>query len=152
MTECDAHEARRTHARFRRDDIGAFLRYAAIGLAQNAVFYSLALILISVGFAAWHATAILFPVAVALSFLANRAWSFADRKRAPAEFRKYILVYAIAYPAAVAMTWAQERVGVPSWLASLITLIVAAIGIFLVLNRWVFRKTPTGEINPTTHF
>lgn len=127
------------------DDLIAFFRYGLTGVALNAFFYGATLALIQLGFSAWQATAILFPVGLTSSFLANRAWSFAGRKRSRAELRKYFLVYAVAYPAVVVMTWAQERSGVESWLASLISLVVAAFAVFLALNIWVFRKEPAAE-------
>src|SRR5215831_2893242 len=149
MTECDVDDDKSTRTGFERSDLGALLRYAVVGVAQNAAFYGLALVLIYSGLAAWQATAILFPIAVAISFLLNRSWSFAGRKRTSAEFRKYFLVYATAYPATIVITWAQERAGVPSWLASLITLVISAILIFLVLNLWVFRKGHGTELHST---
>jgi len=147
MTEGEVPRDRASRAPFQSKDFSAFVRYAVVGVTNNLGFYGLTLVLLYLRFTAWQATAILFPVAVALSFLLNRSWSFTGRTRAPAEFRKYLVVYTVAYPVAITMTWAQERVGVPSWLASLATLAVAAVGIFLALDGWVFRKASTDEIH-----
>jgi putative flippase GtrA len=148
MTNRGADDDKQALTLVPRSDRGAFVRYAIVGVAQNATFYGLALILIYRGFAAWQATAILFPIAVGTSFLLNRSWSFAGRQRTSAAFQKYFLVYAAAYPVSIVMTWAQERAGVPSWLASLITLFVSAAGIFLALNLWVFGRASTAETAP----
>jgi|SRR6185312_1669027 len=125
----------------RSDDFAAFARYAVVGAAQNAFFYGLILIAVSFHFRAWQAILLTYPVAVAASFAANRFWSFASRRRTPREIRKYLLLYAATYPLAVSMTWAQEHAGVPSWLASLNTVMIAAAGVFFLLNYWVFPKT-----------
>lgn len=140
MTECNARTNRPLREQLRSDDFAAFVRYAVVGVGQNAFFYGLMLAAVSVNFRAWQAILIVYPIAVASSFVANRLWSFAGRKRTPREFQKYLLVYAIVYPAAVVLTLVQEQAGVPSWLASLITLSAAAIGIFLALKYWVFGK------------
>jgi putative flippase GtrA len=123
-----------------RDGFVAFIRYAVIGIAQNLLFYGITLAALYLGFAAWQAILILYPVAAASSFAANRLWSFAGHKRTPMEFQKYLVVYALTYPIVVGLTWAQEQFGIRSYLASLITLLTAAVGIFLVLNYWVFAE------------
>jgi len=123
----------------RRGDLGALVRYGVVGVAQNGLAYAVTLVLIWLGLKAWQATLILYPVAAILSFAANRAWSFGNRARHGAQFRKYVFLYVAVYPCAVALNWIQERSGVPSWLASLLSLAVASVGMFLALNYWVFR-------------
>src|SRR4029078_7863031 len=116
-----ANDSRTARARF-APDFASLMRYGVVGIVLNALFYGFALVLLYLHFAAWQATLMLYPVAVVLSFIANRLWSFAGRKRTRTEFQKYLLVYAVTSPIAVSLTWAQERAGVPSWLASLTTL------------------------------
>jgi putative flippase GtrA len=124
----------------RHGDVRALLRYGVVGVAQNGLVYAFALGLIWAGLKAWQAALILYPLATAVSFAANRGWSFGDRAREPAQLRKYVFLYVAVYPCAVALNWVQEHMGVPSWLASLVTLIAGAVGMFLALNFWVFRK------------
>jgi putative flippase GtrA len=127
-------------AMVRHGDLKALARYGMVGVAQNGLAYAATLVLIWLGLKAWQATLILYPVATVLSFIANRAWSFGDRARHGAQFRKYVFLYVAVYPCAVALNWIQEWAGVPSWLASLVTLLAAAAGMFWALNYWVFRK------------
>jgi putative flippase GtrA len=119
----------------------AFLRYIAVGAVQNALFYGLMLLLLSVGAAAWQSMAVLYPIATIVSFFAHRSWSFGARAISRWQFPRYICVYAMAYPAVICMTWFQEEIGVPSWLALLVTMAIAVIGIYLALARWVFRRS-----------
>jgi len=121
-----------------RVDSPRLVRYATIGIAQNGFFYLVALVLIWFGWQAWQAVVVLTPPAIAITFWANRAWTFSGRARDRRQVRRYLLVYGLNYVFAVAFTWGQEAVGVPSWLASLITVGVAAIGNFLALNFLVF--------------
>jgi putative flippase GtrA len=124
----------------RRNDVGALLRYGAVGVAQNGAVYAVTLVLIWMGLKAWQAALILYPIATLISFAANRSWSFGGRSRQSQQLRKYLFLYVGVYPCAVALNWVQEQAGVPSWLASLTTLLMGAAGMFLALNYWVFRK------------
>jgi putative flippase GtrA len=117
----------------------AFRRYAIVGAAQNALFYGIMLLALGLGAAAWKAMALLYPVATTLSFFAHRSWSFGARTISRWQFPRYVFVYTAAYPSVVCLTWFQEEIGVPSWLALLVTMAVAVIGIYLALDRWVFR-------------
>lgn len=119
-------------------DARSFVRYATIGIAQNAAFYGFGLILLWLGLRAWQVTALSYPAATMISFVANRRWSFAQRMRDPKSVQKYVLVYTLAYPAAVATTRLQDLFGLPGWLAILNTMIAAVFGLFLLLNYWVF--------------
>ncbi len=121
-------------------DFASFWRYVAIGVLNNGGAYVFGLILLALGLRAWQATAIMYPLATAVSFYGNRKWSFATRATDRAQFSKYICVYAIAYPAAVGLTWSQERHGVPAWLATLVTMSIAVIAIYMALSYWVFRS------------
>jgi putative flippase GtrA len=119
-------------------DARSFLRYATVGVAQNAAFYGMGLILLWIGLRAWQVTAVSYPAATLISFVANRRWTFTQRMRDPKSLQKYILVYTAVYPAAVAATRLQELFGLPGWLAILNTTIAAVFGLFLLLNHWVF--------------
>lgn len=121
----------------------SFGRYAIVGLVQNAAFYGLALLLIWHGWFAWQASALLTPIAIATTFVANRSWTFSGHSRVPGQFPRYVAVYSLAYAFTVGFNWLQEASGVPSWLAALISIGVTAVGIYLALNFWVFRRAPT---------
>jgi putative flippase GtrA len=123
-----------------RRGLTVFVRYATIGVAQNAFFYALTLLFLTQGWAAWQATVILYPIAVTISFALNRSWSFAAHGRSWSQLRNYAAVYVLAYPITIFLNWVQEHAGVPSWLASLVTLVASAVAIFLALRLWVFRS------------
>lgn len=124
-----------------KGELRALIRYGAVGIAQNLLMYAITLGFIWWGLKAWQVTALLYPIATTISFAANRSWSFDDRVRRRGDFLRYVAVYVAVYPAAIALNWIQETAGVPSWLASLVTLVAGAVAIFCALNYWVFRKT-----------
>lgn len=115
-----------------------FTRYAVVGLSQNAASYLAFLLLTYSGLRGWQAMAILYPLAVCITFLVNRSWSFATKERSTGQFLRYISVYVGAYPISIGFLWALEFAGTPSWLAGLMTIGATAVLIFLGLNFWVF--------------
>lgn len=123
-----------------RYELGAFIRYGVVGVGQNALSYGCLLLLLTLGWPAWTATALIYPVAVLVSFIINRAWSFGERQRSRGELVRYIAVYVMIYPLAVAAVWAMEHAGLPGWLASAIAMVAAAVGAFVLMNYWVFRR------------
>jgi putative flippase GtrA len=126
-------------------DFASFRRYAVVGILNNAGAYAFGLLLLALGLTAWQSIALMYPVATTVSFYANRRWSFGARPIERSQFPKYVCVYAVVYPAAIALTWWQEHMGIPSWLATLGTMGAAVMGIFLALNCWVFPRKPSSE-------
>src|SRR3954463_8227842 len=98
----------------RRGDILVFARYGVVGVVQNGLFYGLALGMLWLNFKAWQGLALLFPLAVTISFLVNRSWSFGNRQSSRQQFRNYAFVYVVAYPLTIAFTWIQEYWGIAS--------------------------------------
>lgn len=122
-----------------RPQLGTLIRYGLVGAAQNGLAYAALLGLIFLGLKAWQATAILYPVAATVSYVAHRTISFrADA--APRQRLRYGVVYVAMYGAAVGLNWAQERAGVPSWAAALVTMVVSAVAMFALLRWWVFPQ------------
>jgi putative flippase GtrA len=116
-------------------------RFGIVGLAQNATCYALTLVLVWAGLAAWQAVLLVNPIAVAVTFFVHRGWSFSDTG-AKGQWWKYAVTYVLAYIYAVLFTWAQESVGIPSWLAIVVTTITAAGAIYVSLRLFVFRDNP----------
>jgi putative flippase GtrA len=123
----------------RSSNLVSLQRYVLVGLTQNGLFYGALLLLLWCGLRAWQATVMLYPGAVLISFLVNRRWSFAGRKMSGGQLHRYIIVYVAAYFTAIFLNWTQEKVGITSWLAGLITMAIMAGVLFAALNWWVFR-------------
>jgi len=128
-----------------RSTSGALARYVILGVGQNAVLYLATLGLLALGLAGWVALAIVYPIGVVMSFLLNRAWSFAGRERVRGQFARHVVVYAAAYPLTLGLSWLLEHF-VHAWLATGLTIgIIAAVN-FTTSNLWVYphRKVETG--------
>jgi putative flippase GtrA len=67
----------------------------------------------------------------------NRAWSFAGRRRTRGQFVRHVIVYALAYPLTLGISWLLEQV-VFAWLATALTIGIIAVAIFLAANRWIY--------------
>jgi putative flippase GtrA len=130
----------------RPSSLVSLLRYVLVGLTQNGLFYIAMLLLLWCGLRAWQATIILYPVAVLISFLINRRWSFAGRKMSGEQLHRYVFVYVAAYFSTIFLNWAQEKAGVPAWLAVLITMAIMVGVIFAALNWWVFRERQSDPV------
>lgn len=125
----------------------SFLRYAVVGLIQNGASYLIGLVLIALGWTAWQVMGALTPLAVLATFLANRYWSFSERRGSipRAALGRYVVAYGLAYPVAMGLAYAIERLGVPAWLTLLLTIGIAAVALYLALNFWVFRTEDGGK-------
>lgn len=131
---------REQFARLRDRDMASFSKAVAVGLCQNATFYGVTLLLLWMGWAAWEATMLCYPIGVLGSFLANRYWSFARRPRDVGQLLRYAALYVGIYPVAVGLNWIQENAGIASWLASLLTMAMVAPLMLAALGFWVFSE------------
>ena len=120
-----------------RTTSAAFVRYVVVGLAQNGLLYLVSLGLLLLGLKGWGALAITYPFGVLLSFLLNRAWSFAGRRRMRGQFFRHVIVYAVAYPVTLGLSWLLERF-LYAWLATGLTIGIIAVAIFIAVNLWVY--------------
>lgn len=120
-----------------RTTSAALVRYAVVGLAQNGFLYLLTLGLLALGLPGWGALAITYPLGILVSFLLNRAWSFAGRRRMRGQFVRHVIVYLVVYPVTLGISWLLERVTY-AWLATGLTIGIIAVAIFVAANLWVY--------------
>ena len=117
----------------------SFIRYAVVGAAQNGVMLGAMMLLQINGLAVWQAVGICYPVAICLSFLANRLWSFSSRPRRKGQFLAYAAVYVTAYPFAMGVALLGEAVELGPLLSAIASIVASAAFIFLALSFWVFQ-------------
>ena len=118
----------------------AMIRFGIVGVGQNLISYAVLMALVALGLKAWQAFAIIYPLAVLATFVANRNWVFVGRRNRPDQFARYIATYAAGYPISLLLSHTLVGAGFAQWSAALITILVLAGGIYLSLNLWVFRK------------
>jgi putative flippase GtrA len=122
------------------DTLGALFRYGVVGIGQNLVAYAATLGLMAAGLAAWQATAVVYPLATLMSFVANKLWSFQKRPKSTGQFIRFVTAYILVYPIATGITWGLVAAGVDPRLATLASIGGSAVILFIVLTLWVFPK------------
>jgi putative flippase GtrA len=123
---------------------GEFVRFAVVGVLQNALNVAVFALLTAVG--AHYAVAAIVAALAALlaSFVFNRAWTFRGR-HAPIHRQgaRYALVYASAVGLGVLiLTFLVEVAGVQEVPAQVAAILIVAPLSFLVQRSWVFRAPP----------
>jgi len=127
-----------------------FARFAIVGIAQNGTNLAVFALAVALGVPFVLAAAIAAVVALALSFLLNRRWTFpgtGDRTRGRA--MRFVLVWlafvAIALPTLALLVDVAHLPSVPA--QALIILVGAPVSYF-VQRRWTFRPTDLTTIEP----
>lgn len=117
-----------------------FLRFAAIGLASNAVLYTGYLILTALGLNEKIAMTILYIMGVAQTFIFNKRWTFSFEGGNSAPFIRYCLSYAAGYLLNLLTLYVfVDHLGQPHQLVQAFALVEVAIFLFLLHKFWVFR-------------
>lgn len=126
--------------------IGEAVRFGAVGVAQNALNVGVFALASALG-AGYQAAAVLAGfVALVVSFVLNRWWTFTARA-APlgAQGARYVLVFCAAIALGVGiLTLLVEATGIDEVLGQVIAILVVAPLSFLAQRAWVFRGA-TGD-------
>ncbi len=121
--------------------IWQFLRYSIVGLISNGLLYIIYLGLTWEGMGYMTAMSLLYITGTAITFHANRNWTFNNKDVPLPQLIKYILTYALGYLFNLLILWLgviylkfqhQPTQG--------FAIILVAFFIFLVLKFWVFPQ------------
>ena len=120
---------------------GEFVRFAVVGVLQNAL--NVAVFAFATGLGVHYRLAAVIAALAALlaSFTLNRGWTFPGRA-APIHHQgaRYALVFAAAVALGVVLlTFFVEVAGLPEVAAQVAAILVVAPLSFLVQRAWVFR-------------
>ena len=120
--------------------LGQMLRYSLVGVVHNLVGYLLYLAATYYGAEPKAAMSVLFVIAVAASFLLNRAWSFKDSNPMAGSAGRFLAVYGAGYLLNLAvLVIFVDRLGYPhQWVQGLAAMGIAGL-LFLVNRHFVFR-------------
>lgn len=117
-----------------------FWRYGAVGLASNLALYGLYLVMTGWGMPPKLAMTLLYAAGTAQTFVLNKHWSFRSSGPAAAQFRRYVLAYALGY--GLNLFGLHLLVDILHWphqVAQGILIIAIAMMLFLLQKFWVFR-------------
>ena len=126
-----------------------FVRYGICGIGAVAADYAtFGLLTRAAGWGPVAAQMLSRPAGGVVSFLANRFWTFRDRKGAalPVQFVRYAVVWTAAYGLSVAAVWAYSKL-IPDqpFAAKVLADGTVVLFSFLANRHWTFRAAaPAG--------
>jgi len=118
------------------------LRFLVVGFANTAVGLGVIFCAKALGLGDVTANMVGYAVALMFSFALNKQWTFGFRGRAAAAFLRFLLVFAVAYAANLAVVVLLiDHAGVESHLAHLLG-IVPYTALFYAGSRWYTFDSP----------
>jgi putative flippase GtrA len=117
------------------------LRFVLTGVANTAVGL-LVIVLCAqwLGWSPYAANAAGYVAGLALGYLLNRGWTFGDQRRATVTAPRYVIAFAIAYGANVAVLAAGlHALALPAPLAQALALTTYSVVFFLLCRYFVFE-------------
>lgn len=125
----------------RRPLVRQLIRYGTVGLAINAVGYLAYLALTLLGTAPKIAVTILYAVAVAVGFVANRNLTFGHEGRLDRAAVRYVTVQFSGYLLNLAiLEIGVDRRGYPHELVQALAVFIVAAFLFVAMKLFVFRS------------
>lgn len=77
--------------------LGELVRFGIVGVAHNLLGYLVYLLVTWLGTEPKLAVALLYPIGTAISFFANRQWTFGDKGRVGSSMPRYLAMHAFGY-------------------------------------------------------
>ena len=124
-----------------------FIRYAAVGLASNALVYLLYLLTTWLGVGPKTAMTSLYMLGVLQTFVMNKRWSFRFGGSTAPALARYATAYALGYVVnLLALVLLVDRAGLPHQLVQGVMILVVAVMLFIAQRYWVFAQRAGGDI------
>jgi putative flippase GtrA len=123
---------------------GEAIRFAAVGVLQNALNVGVFALALAVGLHYQLAAVTAGLAALVVSFLLNRHWTFTTTGAGiGGQGIRYALVFAAAVALGVGvLTLLVETTGIPKVAGQVVAILVVAPLSFLAQRAWVFRAPP----------
>ncbi|OOL38147.1 GtrA family protein [Pseudomonas sp. FSL W5-0299] len=121
--------------------IGQFIRYGAVGLANNLMLYLGYLLVVYSGVGEKSAMTLMYMIGVAISFIANYKWTFSQKTNRGALVR-YIQMHVAGYLINFAMLFVLVDIfHHPHELIQVLAIITVAFFGFFMCKFYVFRPS-----------
>jgi len=134
-------------------EIGRLLRFAAVGVLNTALGYTVILAGLALGHGDIPSNAAGYAAGLGLGFVLNSRWTFADTRRVGAGVAvRYVWCFAVSYSANLLIVLAALSLGVKeNPLVHLLGISVYSVLFYLGSTHFVFRPTgkPAPSENPT---
>lgn len=116
-----------------------FAKYLAVGVLSNGLAYSLYIAIALAGASPIASMTIIYVIASATTFAANRSWTFQSDAILSKSALRYIVSQIIGYSTnLILLSWLHYLLGVPHQAAQLIGIGAVAIELFLLNRYYVF--------------
>ncbi|OJF95644.1 GtrA family protein [Pararhizobium antarcticum] len=126
-------------------EIGRLLRFAAVGVLNTALGYSVILACLALGYGDLPSNAAGYAAGLVLGFVLNSRWTFSDARRGGAGVAvRYGLCFAVSYSANLLIVLVALSFGVTANpLVHLLGIIVYSVLFYLASAYVVFRPVET---------
>ena len=117
------------------------LRFVATGVIVNASLYALLALVLYVGVDYRVTTSAIYILGMIWSYVQNRLWSWRSRAPVAQSFLRFVGLYAVIYVVHMSLVMVLvELAGLVPLLAVLVSMIILVTPIFILFDRFVFRK------------
>lgn len=122
------------------------LRYGLLGIITNSVGYIVYLIFTHLGTTPKITMTFLYGIGVAISFFANRKWTFMHNGSVAGTSLRYIIAYGVGYFINFAILIVMvDKLGYShQWVQALAIFIVAAF-LFIAFKFYVFKESKSAD-------
>ncbi len=126
-----------------QSDYRSILRYGLVGMANTAVGYSVILAGLAAGLGDIASNATGYAAGLTLSFVLNRRWTFGERAVSRGAPMRFLLSFAVAYGANLAVVLAGEAAGrTEDPLVHLVAMGAYSVVFYLGMSNFVFTDAP----------
>ncbi len=121
--------------------MGELLRFGIVGVAHNLLGYLAYLLITWLGTDPKIAVAILYPIGTAVSFFANRQWTFADKGHVGQSMSQYVGMHAFGYFLNIFILYVGvDLLQFPHQLVQLFAIGFLAVLFFLISKFLIFNE------------
>jgi putative flippase GtrA len=123
-----------------------FMRFSAVGLLNTGIGFSAIMLAMLLGASPTLANVIGYATGLPVSFVLNKAWTFADKRRSSPQIPRFIAVFVIAYGANIlTLQVLTHALQINPYLAQFFSICVYS-GTFFAGCKWaIFVPDKTGE-------
>lgn len=124
-------------------------RYGVVGLASNAVGYTLYLFITYAGVDPKQTVTVFYAIGAAIGFVGNRKWTFSHRGSVSTGALRYAVAHLLGYLINISMLIIfTDMMGYPHQMIQALAILVVAAFLFVAFRFFVFPKTNSESVSP----
>ena len=123
--------------------IRQLISFSVVGLSSNLVGYAVYLVLAETSLGSKLAVAILYPIGVVISYIANKRLTFRhDKGQVFSSAVRYLMVCIFGYFLNLLLIiWFVEILGFPHQIVQIMAIFLVALSSFVLLRMFVFGRS-----------